>query len=136
MDTKIVFNQKWIEEAVRNLFQKKEEDILNSDIEKIKYLQIGEGYDNEFIIEMGLNTPPTPFVDTEGGDEWGDACIESNDIPRFLDENKGNENIQLSLFNFDYEENKEYVEYVSSDEACEKWEEFGESIFQKITVKT
>ena len=131
MDTKIIFNQKWIEKAVRNLLQKETDHILKIDIEKIKYLKIGESEDNGFIIEMSLNYPPTPFADTDGGDEWECACIESKDIPKFLNENEDYEDIQLSIFGFDYKENEKYIEYISSDKAREQWEEFKDSIFSE-----
>lgn len=111
------------------MLKKKTEDILNSDMKKIKYLRIGVGEYNGFVIEMSLNSPPEPFVDTDGGDEWEYACIENKDIPRFLKENKDDTDIQLSLFEFDYKENKKLTEYISSDKAREKWDEFCDSIY-------
>ena len=67
-EKKVEFTQKWIEDAVKKLQEK--EDIYESDMEKIKYLRIGSDFANSYIIEMSTSTPPDPFYDTDGGDEW------------------------------------------------------------------
>ena len=67
-EKKIEFTQKWIEDAVKKLLEK--EDIYESDMEKIKYLRIGSDFANSYIIEMSTSTPPDPFYDIDGGDEW------------------------------------------------------------------
>ena len=68
-EKKVKFTQKWIGDAVKKLLQK--EDIYESDMEKIKYLRIGESEDfNGYMIQMSTATPPEPFYDTDGGDEW------------------------------------------------------------------
>lgn len=61
-DEKVEFTQTWIEDAVKKLLQK--EDIYESDMKKIKYLRVGEDFNNGYIIQMSMATPPDPFCDT------------------------------------------------------------------------
>lgn len=125
MSKSIVFSQKWIEDTVRKLLSKEEGEISQAEIEKIKYLRIGESFDNDFIVEMSLEEPPVPFVDTDGGDEWGYACLKSDDIPRFVDE-CGNDS-QLSAFCFEWD-NTEMKNYAYSKEAKDEWKNYKESV--------
>ncbi|MCI9080397.1 MAG: hypothetical protein HFH68_16070 [Lachnospiraceae bacterium] len=62
-EKRLQFTQKWIEDAVKKLLKK--EDIYESDMEKIKYLRIGN-YDCSpyFKIEISTAEPPEPFYDT------------------------------------------------------------------------
>ncbi|MDE7205483.1 MAG: hypothetical protein K2O91_27100 [Lachnospiraceae bacterium] len=67
-EKKVEFTQKWIGDAVKRLLEK--EDIYESDMEKIKYLRIGSDFADGYMIQMSTSTPPDPFYDTGGGDEW------------------------------------------------------------------
>ncbi len=69
-EKKIEFTQKWIGDAVKKLLQK--EDIYESDMEKIKYLRIGDcNFAYEYSLEMSTAAPPEPYCgDTCCGDEW------------------------------------------------------------------
>ena len=68
-EKKIEFTQKWIGDAVKKLLQK--EDIYESDMEKIKYLRIGDcHFAYEYSLEMSTATPPEPYLgDPYCGDE-------------------------------------------------------------------
>ncbi len=69
-EKKIEFTQKWIGDAVKKLLQK--EDIYESDMEKIKYLRIGDcHFAYEYSLEMSTAAPPEPYCgDPYCGDEW------------------------------------------------------------------
>lgn len=113
-----IFTQNWIKDAVENL--------CGSDLAKIKYLEFGESFDNDYYIKMSLETPPKPFVCTEGGDEWM-FCLRQDDISPLLEKYKEKKDIQLS-FDLDVEEDEKWSDYVWSDEAKTKWESFAQSI--------
>ena len=69
-EKKIEFTQKWIGDAVKKLLQK--ENIYESDMERIKYLRIGDcSFAYEYSLEMSTATPPEPYCgDPYCGDEW------------------------------------------------------------------
>lgn len=68
-EKKIEFTQKWIGNAVKKFLQK--EDIYESDMERIKYMRIGDcNFGGEYTIEISTETPPDPFYTEDGGDEW------------------------------------------------------------------
>lgn len=77
MNTEVTFQCDWIEQAVRKCLKKAEGPLFDNDLEAIKYVRIGEGFDNGFFIHLSTEKPPSPFADTDGGDEWGDACAYS-----------------------------------------------------------
>ena len=132
-EKKVEFTQKWIEDAVKKLLQK--EDIYESDMEKIKYLRIG--HDDGFIIQMSTATPPEPFCDTDGGDEWepgGDGAtvtgrfiqlyidyVKENPFD-YIDSDTGKHSFQLSTFDFWNEFEEEYEES-ETEEDGEDWED-------------
>ena len=86
-EKKIEFTQKWIGDAVKKLLQK--EDIYESDMERIKYMRIGDcDFGGEYTIEMSTATPPEPFCTTDGGDEWamgGGANVTGRFIQLYID---------------------------------------------------
>lgn len=86
-EKKIEFTQKWIGDAVKKLLQK--EDIYKSDMERIKYMRIGDcDFGGEYTIEMSTATPPEPFCTTDGGDEWamgGGANVTGRFIQLYID---------------------------------------------------
>ena len=53
-------------------------------MEKIKYLSIGDEFDSSVMIEMSMATPPDPFWDTDGGDEWIPGCEGGTVTGRFI----------------------------------------------------
>ncbi len=132
-EKKVEFTQKWIGDAVKKLLGK--EDIYESDMEKIKYLRIGDEFTNNYIIEMSTSTPPDPFYDTDGGDEWVQGPDGATKTGRFIkhyidyvkenprediDSDTRERSFQLSTFDFwrKYEE-----EYEESEEDGEDWED-------------
>ena len=139
-EKKVEFTQKWIEDAVKKLFQK--EEIYESDMEKIKYLRIGDEFDSSFMIEMSMATPPDPFWDTDGGDEWIPGCEGGTVTGRFIqlfidyikenpfdyiDSYTGKHVFELSDFNFWHEYEEEWYkyeeEYEESEEDGEDWKD-------------
>lgn len=131
-DKKIEFTQKWIGDAVKKLLQK--EDIYESDMEKIKYLRIGDcHFAYEYSLEMSTATPPKPYCgDTSCGDEWesgGDGAVVTGrfiqlyidyakDNPfDYIDPESGERTLQLSEYDFWDQYKKEYKE--SETEECE-----------------
>ncbi len=86
-EKKIEFTQKWIGDAVKKLLQK--EDIYESDMERIKYMRIGDcDFGGEYTIEMSTAAPPEPFCTTDGGDEWktdGGANVTGTFIRLYID---------------------------------------------------
>lgn len=59
---KIVFTQKWIGDAVKKFLQ--EEDIYESDMERIKYMRIGDcDFGGDYTIEMSTATLPDPLME-------------------------------------------------------------------------
>lgn len=123
MSQNAVFQNKWIEEAVRQCLGKPEGDISPEEIIQIQYLKIGRSYDFAFITEMSTTCPPDPFVDTDGGDEWWACCLREEQITQFL-QDEGLQNTQLSVFGFDHEE----WEYAEEDKAREDWEQFKDTV--------
>lgn len=122
---KVDFTQKWVERAVQEHLGKKA--IEKSDLERIKYLSIGESFDNDFFIGMSLEAPPKPFVDTDGGDEWR-FCLRGGDIARLIECYKNGETpVQLSMFGLESEDEK-WEEYAGSDKAEKLWNDFSESV--------
>lgn len=133
-EKKVEFTQKWIGDAVKKLLQK--EDIYESDMERIKYLRIGERFDYcGYIIEMSIETPPEPFYATDGGDEWepdGGAIVTGRFIQLFIDYMKenpfiinlttGEHFLHLSQFNFWHKYKEEYKE-LETEEEGEDWED-------------
>lgn len=118
------FSQKWVEKAVCKLFGKDKVD--ESDLAKIKYLAIGESFDNDFFVEMSVGEPPKPFVNTDGGDEWT-FCLRGADIAMLVEEYKGKTNVRLSMYGFESEDEK-WADYCSSDKAEKLWERFSGSV--------
>lgn len=118
------FSQKWVEKAVCKLFGKDEAD--GSDLAKIKYLAIGESFDNDFFIEMSVGEPPKPFVNADGGDEWA-FCLRGGDIAKLIEENKGETDVQLSMYGLERED-KKWQKYCRSDKAEKLWARFAESV--------
>ncbi|MDE7247707.1 MAG: hypothetical protein K2N43_07445 [Lachnospiraceae bacterium] len=146
-DERVEFTQKWIEDAVKKLLQK--EDIYESDMEKIKYLRIGENYYNSYMIEMSTETPPDPFCDTDGGDEWGTGGDGATVTGRFIklyidyakenpfeyiDSETGKRSLQLSQYDFWKEFEEEYEETEPEEDGedwkdtVKKWKSFEKTI--------
>ncbi len=127
----MIFTQKWIEDAVRKVLNCKDEVIADKDIERIKYLRVGETFDNQFFIQISLENPPLPFASASGGDEWAFCCIRGDNLESFIDKTiekeKNSTDIQLSLGSSDYKD-KEMQQYAYSDKARRAWNTFKESI--------
>lgn len=134
---KIIFTQKWIEDAVKKLLQK--EDIYESDMERIKYMRIGDcNFGGEYNIEMSTATPPDPFCTTDGGDEWetdGGAIVTGRFIRLYIDHVKedpfdyidsdtGERFFQLPPYDLwkGFKEEYEETEEEEDDEDAEDWE--------------
>lgn len=117
----VEFTQKWIENAVR--------DVLgdSSNPERIKYLVIGESFDNDFFIEMSSEVPPKPFVNTDGGDEWT-CCLRNGDIAKLVEKYRGQNDVQMSFFGIKRDEDENWREYCFSDTAKSLWNTFRKSI--------
>lgn len=124
----IHFTNKWVGNTVEKILGKTQ--IEEVELEKIKYLAIGETFDNDFFIQMSLETPPTPFVNSDGGDEWLFACFKRGDAPDLLrkyeDEYEGKKTISLSTT--DCEPDSKWSEYIDSDKPQELWENFQKSV--------
>ena len=144
----VEFTQKWIGDAVKKLLQK--EEIYESDMEKIKYLRIGDEFTNNFIIEMSTSTPPDPFYDADGGDEWiqgpDGGTLTGRFIPLYIDYAKENpfeyidsdtreRSFQLTDYHFWHEYEEEYEESEEDGEDWEdtekKWRSFEKTILYK-----
>nr|WP_300816871.1 hypothetical protein [uncultured Acetatifactor sp.] len=86
-EKRIEFTQKWIGDAVKKLLQK--DDIYESDMERIKYMRIGDcDFGGIYTIEMSTAAPPEPFCTTDGGDEWdpdGGAHVTGRFIRLYID---------------------------------------------------
>lgn len=117
------FNQKWIGQALKNFFGK--DNITQEDVSKIKYLQIGESFENDFIIALSEEYPPEPFSDTDGGDEWIFA-LRGENIQKFLENPDTNLN-QLSFWEFEQAEDL----YAQSEKAVQNWEKYKKSIYRE-----
>lgn len=121
------FSQKWIEKAVCEMFGK--DSVGESDLAKIKYLAIGESFDNNFFVEMSLEEPPKPFVNTDGGDEWA-LCLRGEDIAKLIEKFKNKTNIRLSMYRL-WSEDEEWQKYCYSYKTKRLWERFSEGIFEE-----
>lgn len=121
----VTFTQKWIEDAVRHFLKNAQEPITVQDLERIKYLKVGESFDNDFIIELSEQRPPDPFADTDGGDEWIFA-LQGEDIRKFLTD-PDTDLHRLSAFGFEYEENPA----AGSHKARKNWNDYRETIYQE-----
>lgn len=147
-EKKIEFTQKWIGDAVKKLLQK--DDIYESDMERIKYLRIGDcHFGGDYTIEISTATPPEPFCDTDGGDEWekgGDgATVTGRFIQLYIDYAKenpfdyidsetGERFLQLSQYNFWKKCEEEYKESETEEyeedwkDTVKKWKSFEKTI--------
>ena len=146
-EEKIKFTQKWIGDAVKKLLQK--EDIYESDMERIKYLRIGDcdfGY--EYSLEMSTAAPPDPyFGDTYCGDEWHPGVYGplTGDFIRLyidyakkntfdcIDSKTGERSLQLSDFDFWHQYKGEYKEPEGEED---EWEDIDIEKEQKDFEKT
>lgn len=120
------FSQEWLAERLADFFEKPVYNITAEDMARIKYLCVGETFGNEFMLYVSTETPPDPFVDCEGGDEWV-CCLRGDDISALVDKFKDMKNEQLYMFGLDHED-EEWEELISSEEAEEKWEEFSKTV--------
>lgn len=123
----VEFTNKWVEQAVCRLFGRNV--IEKSDLKEIKYLAIGESFQNDFFIEMSVEDPPKPFVNTDGGDEWA-FCLRGEDIAELIEKFKGKTNTWLSMFGLGSED-KEWQRYCYSNKAERLWKTFTESIIEE-----
>lgn len=121
------FSHKWVEGAVCKLLGKDAVD--ENDLAKIKYLAIGESFDNNFFVEMSLEEPPKPFVNTDGGDEWA-FCLRGEDIAELIEKFKDKTNTWLSMFGLGSED-EEWKEYCYSKKAEKLWGKFTESVVEE-----
>lgn len=135
-EKKIEFTQKWIGDAVKKLLQK--EDIYESDMEKIKYLRIGDcHFAYEYSLEMSTAAPPAPYCgDTCCGDEWSPGVfgpLTGRFIQLYIDYAKenpfgwtdsetGERTFQLSDFDF-WNHYKEEYDESETEEDEEDWED-------------
>lgn len=108
------FNQKWVEQALKNFFGK--DNITQEDVSKIKYLQIGNDFGNNFVIALSEECPPEPFYNTDGGEEWA-LTFRDEKIQKFLE---GSEDCEETEDSFAY-----------SKEAVQNWEKYKKSIYQE-----
>ena len=146
-EKKIEFTQKWIGDAVKKLLQK--EDIYESDMERIKYLRIGDcHFAYEYSLEMSTAAPPEPyFGDPYCGDEW-DPGVYGPLTGRFIrlyidyakenpfdsiDPETGERTFQLSNFKFWHQYEEEYKE---TEEDEDEWEDIDIEKEQKDFEKT
>lgn len=120
------FSQKWIADAVSELLGKPVTEITAEDMAKIKYLAFGESFQNNFFIEISLEQPPKPFVNSDGGDEWA-YCLRGEDISKLVEKFKGRNNERLSMYGLDRED-EEWQEYTYSKKAEKVWENFKKSV--------
>ena len=134
-ESEVVFTQKWMGDAVKTLLQK--EEITKGDLEMIKYLRIGSDSCGSYGIEMSLETPPDPFCDADGGDEWEPggygAVVTGRFIRLYIDYTKehpfdsidsetGVRVFQLSQYDF-WKKCKEEYRRSAPEENSEDWED-------------
>lgn len=122
----VEFTQKWIESAVCGLLGKDAVD--ESDLAKIKYLAVGESFQNDFFIEMSLEQPPKPFVNFDGGDEWT-YCLRGADIKPLIEKFKGKTDVELSMFGLD-KEDEEWEEIIFTEKSESLWKKFSKCVFK------
>ena len=120
------FSQKWVAEAVSELLDKPVSEISAGDMAKIKYMAFGASFQNDFFIEISLEQPPKPFVNSDGGDEWA-FCLRGEDISKLVEEYKGKNNVHISMYGLDRED-EEWNDIVYSEEAEKAWESFKKSV--------
>lgn len=145
-EKKIEFTQKWIGDAVKKLLQK--DGIYESDMEKIKYMRIGDcNFGGDYRIEMSTAAPPNPFYTTDGGDEWesdGGALVTGRFIQLYIDYAKkdpfdidrdtGEHFFQLPPYDIwkefekQYEEAKEEEDAEDWEDTVKKWKSFEKTI--------
>lgn len=146
-EKQVKFSQKWVEDAVKKLLQK--ETICESDIKEIKYLRIGEDFNNGYMIQMSTASPPEPFYDTDGGDEWEPGRSGATVTGRFIrlyidyvkenpfdyiDSDTGEHSFQLSQFDFWHEFGREYEESETEtdsedwDDTVKNWKSFEKTV--------
>ena len=86
-EKKIEFTQKWIGDAVKKFLQK--EDIYESDMERIRYMRIGDcNFGGLYTIELSTAAPPDPFYTKDGGEEWkrdGETVVAGRFIRLYID---------------------------------------------------
>ena len=122
----IRFENEWVENAIKKALGVKEGEITETDLDRVKYIRIGDVNRNgQLQVEVSKEEPPRPFVDTDGGDEWA-CCICGDDIRRFLEEKKDNLT-QPFMFGFDYDE----PDY-DPDASEQAWEKYKESITAEV----
>ncbi len=138
-EKRIEFTQKWIGDAVKKLLQK--DDIYESDMERIKYMRIGDcDFGGIYTIEMSTAAPQEPFCTIDGGDEWdpdGGAHVTGRFIRLYIDYAKrescdidsytGECFFQLPPYDIWKEFAEEYEEAIQEeedeeDEDAEDWE--------------
>lgn len=125
MSQKAIFQNQWIEEAVRQCLSKPEGDISLEEMAQIQYLKIGESFDIDFITEMSTSCPPDPFVDADGGDEWSACCLREEQITQFLKEEESQDvDLCVAVPWFEHEE----WAYAHEDKAREDWEKFKDTV--------
>ena len=83
------FTQKWIEESVKKFFSS--ENNAKNDLSQIQYVKIGEDYDGGFLLELSTQTPPIPFSDSCGGDEWDSCVLNHKQIEEYVKKNIEND---------------------------------------------
>ena len=106
-EKKIEFTQKWIGDAVKKFLQK--EDIYESDMERIRYMRIGDcNFGGLYTIELSTAAPPDPFYTKDGGEEWEPDC-ETVVIGRFI---------------------RLYIDYAKEKPCCYKKSDTGKRFFQ------
>lgn len=129
-----------------------EEDIYESDMERIRYMRIGDcNFGGLYTIELSTAAPPDPFYTTDGGDEWdpdGETAVTGRFIRLYIDYAKkapwdyiksgtGERFFQLPPYTYtvwkefeeQYEEAKE-EEYDEEDwdNSADEWEAFEKTI--------
>ena len=149
-EKKIEFTQKWIGDAVKKFLQK--EDIYESDMERIRYMRIGDcNFGGLYTIELSTAAPPDPFYTKDGGEEWkrdGETVVAGRFIRLYIDYAKkvpwdyiksgtGERFFQLPPYTYtvwkefeeQYEEAKE-EEYDEEDwdNSADEWEAFEKTI--------
>ena len=124
--TPMEFENKWIEEAVKKVLDiQPENELTAEDLDHIKYVKIGTSshFVNGFEIQLSTQTPPEPFSDTDGGDEWID-CLRGKDVVKFLDQEDKRRLLHPSMFCFGNEDYRDAM----SDDAQAAWNEYKTNI--------
>lgn len=118
---KIIFSQKWIEDKLKDYFEK--DEITSEDLDKIKYLQIGDGFKGCFVFNFSNEEPFLPYRDPWGGDEWEDCTLKGEKIIKHFieqvlseefDDYIDTEPYRFRLYNF-IKENEELLEVAPED---------------------